>query len=206
MGRKATDKSRGSNIEKKKKWIRNAMPYFQEFGIREISMDKMAEYIGVSKGTIYNHFSSKEEIVEFAVQVKVDSIKDFYKILFDEKLGFIERYYKAMGYYSQQMYDISMRIIKDLQELYPSVWLYIQKFQKVAFNGLVKYYEEGMIKGYFEKVNPVLLAMEDRMFFELLFDQGFLNRTNLTIRKAFNQHFQVRFNGLISSKIPFELD
>ena len=206
MGRKSLNKTRSSDLEKRKKWINNAMPYFQEYGIREINMEKMAEYLGVSKGTIYNHFSSKDEIVEFAVRLKMDSIKDFHKILFDYQLGFVERYYKAIQYYTQQLYDISLLIIDDLKELYPDVWALVSNFQDAAMKGLVRYYEEGMASGNFVKVNPKLLAREDRMFFELLFNQRFLIKNNLTIGKAFNDHFKVKFNGLIESKIPFELE
>ena len=206
MGRKSLNKIRSSDLEKRKKWINNAMPYFQEYGIREINMEKMAEYLGISKGTIYNHFSSKDEIVEFAVRLKIDSIKDFHKILFDYQLGFVERYYKSIQYYTQQLYDISLLIIDDLKELYPEVWALISNFQDAAMKGLIRYYEEGMASGNFVKVNPKLLAREDRLFFELLFNQSFLIENNLTLRKAFNDHFKVKFNGLIESKIPFELE
>ena len=206
MGRKSLNKTRSSDLEKRKKWINNAMPYFQEYGIREINMEKMAEYLGISKGTIYNHFSSKGEIVEFAVRLKMDSIKDFHKILFDYQLGFVERYYKAIQYYTQQLYDISLLIIDDLKELYPDVWALVSNFQDAAMKGLVRYYEEGMASGNFIKANPKLLAREDRMFFELLFNQRFLIKNNLTIGKAFNDHFKIKFNGLIESKIPFEFE
>ena len=206
VGRKSLNKTRSSDLEKRKKWINNAMPYFQEYGIREINMEKMSEYLGISKGTIYNHFSSKDEIVEFAVRLKIDSIKDFHKILFDYQLGFVERYYKAIQYYTQQLYDISLLIIDDLKELYPEVWALISNFQDAAMKGLIRYYEEGMASGNFIKVNPKLLAREDRLFFELLFNQSFLIKNNLTLRKAFNDHFKVKFNGLIASKIPFELE
>ena len=206
MGRRSLNKIRSSDLEKRKKWINNAMPYFQEYGIREINMEKMAEYLGISKGTIYNHFSSKDEIVEFAVRLKIDSIKDFHKILFNYQLGFVERYYKSIQYYTQQLYDISLLIIDDLKELYPEVWALVNNFQDAAMKGLIRYYEEGMASGNFIKVNPKLLAREDRLFFELLFNQSFLINNNLTLRKAFNDHFKVKFNGLIESKIPFELE
>ncbi|MDG2227362.1 MAG: TetR/AcrR family transcriptional regulator [Flavobacteriales bacterium] len=206
MGRRSLNKIRSSDLEKRKKWINNAMPYFQEYGIREINMEKMAEYLGISKGTIYNHFSSKDEIVEFAVRLKIDSIKDFHKILFNYQLGFVERYYKSIQYYTQQLYDISLLIIDDLKELYPEVWALVNNFQDAAMKGLIRYYEEGMASGNFIKVNPKLLAREDRLFFELLFNQSFLIKNNLTLRKAFNDHFKVKFNGLIESKIPFELE
>jgi hypothetical protein len=35
--------------------------------------------------------------------------------------------------------------------------------------------------------------------------QGFLIENNLTVKKAFKDHFKIKFSGLIIFKIPFEL-
>lgn len=38
---------------------------FQEFGVKDSSMDKIAEMASVSKRTVYNHFPSKEDLVMY---------------------------------------------------------------------------------------------------------------------------------------------
>jgi len=43
--------------------INAATQAFQEFGVNGTSMDKLAELANVSKRTVYNHFSTKEELV-----------------------------------------------------------------------------------------------------------------------------------------------
>lgn len=43
--------------------IAAAKQAFQEFGVTATSMDKLAEMANVSKRTVYNHFSAKEELV-----------------------------------------------------------------------------------------------------------------------------------------------
>ena len=43
--------------------IQAATQAFQEFGVNGTSMDKLAELANVSKRTVYNHFSTKEELV-----------------------------------------------------------------------------------------------------------------------------------------------
>lgn len=43
--------------------IDGAMQAFQEFGVKDTSMDKIAELANVSKRTVYNHFESKEFLV-----------------------------------------------------------------------------------------------------------------------------------------------
>jgi TetR/AcrR family transcriptional regulator, regulator of autoinduction and epiphytic fitness len=48
--------------------IKSAMQAFQEFGVNSTSMDKIAEMAEVSKRTVYNHFSSKEQLVTHIIQ------------------------------------------------------------------------------------------------------------------------------------------
>ncbi|NRP57745.1 MULTISPECIES: TetR/AcrR family transcriptional regulator [unclassified Marinobacterium] len=43
--------------------IQAATQAFQEFGVKGTSMDKLAELANVSKRTVYNHFSTKEDLV-----------------------------------------------------------------------------------------------------------------------------------------------
>ena len=43
--------------------IEGAMKAFQQFGVADSSMDKIAELAQVSKRTVYNHFESKEVLV-----------------------------------------------------------------------------------------------------------------------------------------------
>jgi TetR/AcrR family transcriptional regulator of autoinduction and epiphytic fitness len=47
--------------------IEAARSVFKEFGVKATSMDKLAEIAQVSKRTVYNHFSAKEELVMYLV-------------------------------------------------------------------------------------------------------------------------------------------
>lgn len=47
--------------------ISAAKAAFKQYGVQSTSMDKLAEMAQVSKRTVYNHFSSKEELVMFIV-------------------------------------------------------------------------------------------------------------------------------------------
>lgn len=49
--------------------IEGAMEAFQQFGVKDTSMDKVAEMAQVSKRTVYNHFESKEVLVAEIIQI-----------------------------------------------------------------------------------------------------------------------------------------
>ena len=48
--------------------VASATKAFQQFGVDNTSMDKIAELAEVSKRTVYNHFSSKEQLVTCIIQ------------------------------------------------------------------------------------------------------------------------------------------
>ena len=60
--------TRTRSDKKREAIISAARQAFQEFGVIGTSMDKLAEMASVSKRTVYNHFSAKEELVMHIVK------------------------------------------------------------------------------------------------------------------------------------------
>lgn len=58
-----TGNTRTRSDIKREAIIQAATQAFQEFGVNGTSMDKLAELANVSKRTVYNHFSTKEDLV-----------------------------------------------------------------------------------------------------------------------------------------------
>ncbi len=55
--------TRSRSDQKREAIIQAAKQAFQQYGVNGTSMDKLAELANVSKRTVYNHFSAKEELV-----------------------------------------------------------------------------------------------------------------------------------------------
>ena len=58
-----TTSTRSRSDIKRDAIIQAAKQAFQQYGVNGTSMDKLAELANVSKRTVYNHFSAKEELV-----------------------------------------------------------------------------------------------------------------------------------------------
>lgn len=61
------EKAKSRSELKREAIIDAAKTAFNEFGVQATSMDKLAELAQVSKRTVYNHFSSKEDLVMYLV-------------------------------------------------------------------------------------------------------------------------------------------
>lgn len=63
-----TEIKKTRSVLKREAIVKSAMQAFQQFGVNNTSMDKIAEMAEVSKRTVYNHFPSKETLVTGIIQ------------------------------------------------------------------------------------------------------------------------------------------
>jgi len=198
MGRKSTERYRYKDLEIKEKHTIRFMVYFQNNGVEKFSMSKMAKDLEISKTTIYNHFSSKEEIIDAAITYKLNVISEYQTVLENITLPYTERYRKAMLFFCVQIFDVSNMLLLQIKERYPEIWRKVAVFQKNVMLDLKSYYEIGIEIGVFKSdMNPLLLSLDDQKFFDLLSAQNILKENNIEVLEVFNHHYSVKFNGLL---------
>ena len=116
MGRKSVLKKRYSDKEIKQKYVIKLLVYFQENGIQRFSMSKLASDFRISKTTLYNHFDSKKEMIELALDYKLEMIGEYQSVLENITLSYTERYRKAMLFFCVQTYDISSTLLFEIKQ------------------------------------------------------------------------------------------
>jgi len=102
--------------ERKKEILDTAQRLFYENGYEQTSVNAIIEKVGISKGTFYYYFDSKEELLDslverFAVQV-LEAIK---KVVDDEKLNALQKLNQAFivtWAWKISNWDIFMTILK----------------------------------------------------------------------------------------------
>tara|TARA_B100000963_G_C22555432_1_gene638815 strand:- start:720 stop:1334 length:615 start_codon:yes stop_codon:yes gene_type:complete len=201
MGRKSVLKKRYSDKEIKQKYVIKLLVYFQENGIQRFSMSKLASDFRISKTTLYNHFDSKKEMIELALDYKLEMIGEYQSVLENITLSYTERYRKAMLFFCVQSYDISSNLLSEIKQYYPNLWVKVIAFQKNVFKNLQSYYQIGIdIQIFKAKANPVLLSLNDQLFFEYLSNQNANEKKQLDVIEIFTHHCLMRFNGILSIK------
>jgi len=197
VGRKSVERYRYKDKAVRQKHVVRFMVYFQNNGFENISMSQMAADIGMSKTTIYNHFKTKEELVEAAVTYKLSIIEEYETVLTNLTLSYTERYRKAMIFFCVQTFDVSNKLLLQIEGNYPNIHKKIKTFEKRLFLNLKSYYEIGKEIGVFKDYcNPVLLSLDDQKFFDLLADSQFLADNEIEILQAFAHHFTTKFGGI----------
>jgi AcrR family transcriptional regulator len=147
----------------KEKIIETSIELFDQKGFKETSIQDIVESIGVTKGTFYYYFKSKEELLkDICLNYIEDLVKQQEQILED-----------SMKNCTAKLYDIVYMLIKNIKTQRRSARIFfremrhlnelhleeIKKKRKVFRENYQKLIEEGIIKGEFkENHNPALLT------------------------------------------------
>ena len=83
----------------KRKILEAAAKCFSEGGYAKTTMDRIAEEAGVSKGALYWHFKSKEELFVELKQRSIANVRKQFEKLFSQKKPFDAKLRGAIGLY-----------------------------------------------------------------------------------------------------------
>lgn len=147
-------------METRQNIIRIALENFLVYGVRAVTMDEIARIAGISKKTIYEEFSSKEELVNAAIEA---SIKE-YRCDLDEMGSIdesaIDHLLRMTRYLREAFTSMNPLLMQDIQRFYPKCWHKVNEFktEKVLQN-IIMVLEKGKESGDFRtEINSELLA------------------------------------------------
>ncbi|MBQ0080481.1 MAG: TetR/AcrR family transcriptional regulator [Alistipes sp.] len=130
--------------------VEKAANYIMDYGLKSLRMDDLAQQLAMSKRTLYEMFSDKEQLIyeslcflheaeHMRVREKVHTYNNHLAALFD---GFLIMTEKS---------HVHKRITQNLQKFYPALYEKVQtEFEKKSFEDLRRllrnYIDEGLIK------------------------------------------------------------
>jgi AcrR family transcriptional regulator len=197
MGRKAIQKNRKVDFRKKQEWAKTLFPFFQKHGVKGITIDEMAKWLGKSKSTLYEYFKSKNEILELSILSKIDDVIGFQVILQDENKTYRQRYNDFYELITVQIAGVSTKFLSELKEYFPDQWKVIEFFLQGLISSLKVYYKSGIKAGAFKNIHVALLIAEDQHFiFDLMTNPQFLEDNNLTVKVLVEQYSSLKLDGL----------
>jgi len=160
-------------------------------------MDDLAILMNKSKSTIYQYFTTKEEIFEYITQVRVDQLKAYKNEISGEISKLNYQYETLAKILAEGVKDISPFYLKQLQIHYPGAWNIVEDFLQGLFKDLKDFYIFGIKNSMFRTVSPELLIKLDEYFImQLLTDHTFFNNNQQTLESAIKEYIFIRFEGL----------
>lgn len=197
MGRKALDKNRTLNPSVRKEWLDQLVPFFIEKGLTGVRVDDVTRFLGISKATFYEHFSSRDELYSMVVDHVLEQILSARLTLKRSDISFQERYILLCGLILQQVSGISPAFLADIKNNFPALWQKILDFFKLWETELTDFFAEGINAKAFARVNPAVLSYMMLIFLRELMSPEYLMANKMSLQEAFLEFFRIQATGFI---------
>ena len=134
--------------------------YFR-YGIKSITMDDLARELGMSKKTLYQFFSDKEDVVSHVIQFHIESQEcGIREMLSDVNLNAIDHLLHMSKYIAEHLKHMNPSVAYDLQKYYPSAWDKLISFKRDhVYEKIMENIQSGVKEGlYLEDLNYEIIA------------------------------------------------
>jgi AcrR family transcriptional regulator len=129
--------------------LTGSLELFYKAGIKSVTMDDIARHLGISKKTIYQFFTDKNELVIALVKMKMEEDECQMKTIMDKSTNVIKQMIDMMQCSEEILSRINPILIHDLQKYHPDGWSIFQRFKAdVVIRTLEQLLIQGIEQGY----------------------------------------------------------
>jgi AcrR family transcriptional regulator len=175
---------------------------YRKYGIKSITMDDAARHLGISKKTLYQHFSDKTDLVREAVVKEISQRQNNLMVLNRENSNAIE---DLLDYYKIQVnliLDYKPNFVYDLKKYYPDIYdNYVRIKRERIIESTRKNLEKGKQEGFYrEDLNVDIISRLLLMRIEGMIHSGIFTTEELLSPTVFTELFKYHLYGIVSNK------
>lgn len=178
---------------------------YQSYGIKSVTMDDVANKLCISKKTLYEHFTDKEDLVR---QVMLNEHTRWFEVLKDvetQNLNAIEELFEVYKILKRMFREYNPSMEYDLRKYYPDLSLKLRGVRRKmilesSYRNLTKGKKEGL---YRKDLNSKILARLHLLKIENMIDSDMFTIGELTSFKVFHEILVYHLNGIMSPKGRF---
>ncbi|MDP1746854.1 MAG: TetR/AcrR family transcriptional regulator [Bacteroidota bacterium] len=147
-------------METKDRILLGAEELFFKYGIKSITMDDIAKHLGISKKTIYQFYSDKNEIVETLMVQRMQTNECEFKQIAKESANVIEEVFAMMKHMGVMFLQMNPNLFYDMQKYHPSSWKLFKQFKENCIERMVEdSVKRGIAQGLVrEDINTKIVA------------------------------------------------
>ncbi|MFV8520152.1 TetR/AcrR family transcriptional regulator [Bacillus sp. SBS7] len=146
------------------------------------TISDLAKQLAVSKRTIYEHFSSKDEIVDEVIRHVIESIQEKEKnIAEDNTLQTVEKIRLILICIPQQFQFMDARLLVELKKHHYNQWLKLDQFLREGWSTVIGLLEEGMREGSIRKIQIPFFIEVYLGALNRIYDPMFIEKSDNTL-------------------------
>jgi AcrR family transcriptional regulator len=189
-----------NNYEDLKFFSRIEDKYLSE-GFYKTSMDVLAAELQISKKTIYNHFPSKEKLVEAIVDNITRKVSSAVEEIISSDLNSIEKLVNLLQLLNKYLLKFSEQWLNDLRIHMPRLWNYIDEFRtKRMYSVLSVIIHQGKEEGYINDKPAEIIITLFISSMRGVVNPDFLYYNKFSYNEAVKLTMEILLNGILTAK------
>lgn len=144
----------------KERILSEAERLFWKYGVRSVTMEDIARQLGISKKTIYQHFTDKEQILYQVIQHKTGRNQSEMDCMVVETDNPVEEILGVLNMMRNHADQVSPNLMNDIKRYYPQAFALFRQYKEGHIMGsILENIQKGISQGlYRSDINPTILA------------------------------------------------
>lgn len=189
-------------METEKKILEGALRLYLKYGVKSVTMDDVAKYLGVSKKTLYQYVSNKVELIDKSLG-----------LYFEQHKQEIDAIIKVTSNPIDELLSIDKNVCQAANERNPSLFFEIQKYYPAIYKKLTimngAYIYECFIRNlelgvkmelYRDDMNVQIIAKFYVARIDNLIDTELFPVSEFDFKELVAQNFKYHLRGIVSRK------
>jgi AcrR family transcriptional regulator len=173
-----------------------------QYGIRSVSMDDIANSLGISKKTIYQYYADKDELIEEIVIVILDCNQEQCNMDTGQAKDAIHEIFLARDMMAEMFRKMNPSLLFDMQKYHPAAYDRFQKHKnEFLYNVIRSNLQRGISEELYRDDLKVELVARFRVDSMLLpFVPEFQSHTRFTLAEMQEEVLDLFLYGLVTLK------
>lgn len=186
----------------KEKIIQKSADLFLNLGFKSVTMDDIANDLGISKKTIYQHFENKTKLVEATTMSVFKEISDGIDCICDLNKNPIEEVFEIKKFVMLHLKDEKSSPQYQLQKYYPKIFTNLKNRQ---FSKMLNCVTGNLKRGVEQNLyrDSIDIEFVSRLYFNgmlMLKDQEIFPQESFSIPRLMDNYIEYHLRGICSLK------
>ena len=160
-------------------------------GFLTLTIQDLAHLMGISRASLYNFFASKEDIILEVTEIYIDYLKrtnDFInnpRYPYNQRMPTVFEQAAFSAVYASEVY------LNELKMTCPSLYERKKKLADERILTLQTFYENGIIDGDFNLLNPALIIAQDDAALRKILNSNFLVEEGMSLEDSMYGYYKI---------------
>lgn len=197
MGRTSSLKKRKKRTEKVAVWTQPLLQKIKYADLNKVTMTDLAKLMGKSKSTVYEYFTTKQELFEYITIHRIRQLSSYQIEIEIATVDFEVYIANFINILTEGTRDISAHYLSQLKTHFKASWNLVMDFLKRILKDLQILYTRGIEQGIFHNISTELITKLDEYFIiQLITDYRFVEQSGQSLQKLIKDYLFLKFEGL----------